>query len=58
MPALIESTLFCRAFDCCIKTTGLEMGAIPAGMNQQKIDLHDSISTRKEHSAVYVKTAY
>ena len=35
------------------------MGAIPAGMNQQKIDLHDSISTRKEHSAVsYVKTAY
>ena len=34
------------------------MGAIPAGVNQQKIDLHDSISTRKEHSAVYVKTAY
>ena len=34
------------------------MGAIPAGMNQQKIDLHDSISTRKENSAVYVKTAY
>lgn len=34
------------------------MGAIPAGMNQQKIDLHDSISTRKEHSADNVKTAY
>lgn len=31
------------------------MGAIPAGMNQQKIDLHDSISTRKEHSAVHTE---
>ena len=34
------------------------MGTIPAGKNQQKIDLHDNILTRKEHSAVYVKIAY